>query len=201
MHFMKREKHLKSCSQKKEMNRKVSGELFKKWNFFEKVEWATEQQACTCLWVISTWNEAIYSESAWAWLVNYLETAWWRKAHMSLVHWQEHNHSIWDALLNVDIFLWCKEKVPLTDWLRLKPLLSKMRSHMLQTFKVNCFLTYNSGAEALKPHEATSIPSSERVAILSAAQTCSESSSWSDPTPSYSSPCSSWLLLPAFKGE
>lgn len=32
---------------------------------------------------------------------------------------------------------------------------------MLQTLKVNCSLTFNSGAEALKPQEATSIPSSE----------------------------------------
>lgn len=86
--------------------------------------------------------------------------------HTRLVYWQGINHG--DASLNVDIFLWCKKKVPLTDWLHLKPLLSKKRDHMLQTFKVNCSLTYNSGAEALKPQEATSIPSSELVAILSA---------------------------------
>lgn len=30
---------------------------------------------------------------------------------------------------------------------------------MLQTLKVNCSLTYNSGAEAFKPQEAASIPS------------------------------------------
>lgn len=39
---------------------------------------------------------------------------------------------------------------------------------MLQTLKVNCSLTYNSGAEDLKPQEATSIPNSELAAILSA---------------------------------
>lgn len=40
--------------------------------------------------------------------------------------------------------------------------------HMLQTLKVNCSPTYNSGVEALKPQKATSIPSSELAAILSA---------------------------------
>lgn len=39
---------------------------------------------------------------------------------------------------------------------------------MLQTLKVNCLLTYNSGAEALKPQEATRISSSVLAAILSA---------------------------------
>lgn len=39
---------------------------------------------------------------------------------------------------------------------------------MLQTLKVNCSLTYNSGAEAFKPQEATSIPSWALAAILSA---------------------------------
>lgn len=76
-----------------------------------------------------------------------------------------------DASLNIDIFPWLKEKVALTDCLHLKPLPSKKkkkRYHMLQTLKVNCSLTYNSGAEALKPQEATSIPSSELAAILSA---------------------------------
>lgn len=62
-----------------------------------------------------------------------------------------------------------KKKVALTDWLVLKPPPPlKKRYHMLQTLKVNCSLTYNSGAEALKPQEATSIPSSELAAILSA---------------------------------
>lgn len=39
---------------------------------------------------------------------------------------------------------------------------------MLQTLKVNCSLTYNSGAEAFKPQEAASIPSWALAAILSA---------------------------------
>lgn len=54
----------------------------------------------------------------------------------------------------------------MTDWLHLKPL--PLQKEVPHGAEVNCALTYNSGAEALKPQEATSIPSSELAAILSA---------------------------------